>query len=201
MADTSSSELSSLDTSSRSSTPPPSPTKSRRRPVPLRLDSIGIDPSVLVGKVLTRISRSSKHPSMQLYFADDTAYQILVDGYDPIHRGLPKELEMDPTLGALLNDSDGQLDVDLLIDDCALITLTDKAFESRQREQRWDQNHIGVAFKFREDQVWHCVWATLTDHEKGSCVFRSYDDVYLDQLQRSPRKRRPRAPSSPTKSR
>ena len=60
--------------------------KSRRRPVPRRLDSVGVDPSILVGKVLTKIQRSSKHPSMQLRFSDDTSYQILVDGYDPIHR-------------------------------------------------------------------------------------------------------------------
>lgn len=59
--------------------------KLRRRPVPLRLDSLGVDPSILVGKVLTRIRRSSKHPSMQLHFSDHTTYQILVDGYDPIH--------------------------------------------------------------------------------------------------------------------
>jgi len=138
---------------------------------------------------------------MQFHFSDDTTYQILVDGYDPLHRGLPKQLEMDPTFGSLLDSADGQLDVDQTIDDCALITLTDKAFESRQREQRWDQNHIGVAFKFSQDQAWHCVWATLTDHENGNCVFRSYDDVYLAQLQHSPRKRRSRAPSSPKKPR
>ena len=59
--------------------------KPRRHPVPLRLDSVGIDPSILTGKVLTKIQRSSKHPSIQLHFADDTAYQILVDGYDPVH--------------------------------------------------------------------------------------------------------------------
>ena len=108
---------------------------------------------------------------------------------------------MDPTLASLLDAADGQLDVAFSIEDCVLITLTDKAFALKQNEQRWDQNHIGVAFKFREDRSWHCVWATLADHEHGQCVFRSYDDVYLDQLQRSPRKPRFRAPSSPTKSR
>ena len=117
------------------------------------------------------------------------------------YSGLPKQLEMDPTLASLLDAVDGQLDVAFTIDDCVLITLADKAFDSRQREQRWDQSHAGVAFKFREDRSWHCVWATLTDHEHGQCVFRSYDDVYLDQLQRSPRKRHSRAPSSPMKSR
>ncbi|KAF8558027.1 hypothetical protein OG21DRAFT_1504716 [Imleria badia] len=196
----SSAEPGSVGTSSRTSTPP-SPMKLRRRPVPLRLDSVGVDPSILVGKVLTKIHRSSKHPSMQLHFSDHTTYQILVDGYDPVHPGLPKQLEMDPMLASLLDAADGQLDVPYTIDDCVLITLTDKAFDSKPREQRWDQNHIGVAFKFREDRSWHCVWATLTDHESGQCVFRSYDDVYLDQLQRSPRKRRARASSSPMQSR
>lgn len=135
---------------------------------------------------------------MLLRFADKTSIQILVDGYDPVHRGLPKTLEMDPILESLLDAADGQLDLDRTIHHCALVTLTDKAFEAGQKEQRWDQNHIGVAFKFSEDQVWHCVWATLTDYKHGACIFRSYDDVYLDQLQRSPRKHR-RAPSSPMK--
>ncbi|KAG1716413.1 hypothetical protein ID866_765 [Astraeus odoratus] len=202
MASTSSSELSSGGTNPPATTPPPpSPTNTRRRPVPLRLQSIGIDPSVLVGKMLIRISRSPKHPCMQLHFADDTSYQILVDGYDPIHRGLPKALEMDPVLESLLDAAEGTVELTRTIDRCSLVTLTDKAFQTSQREHRWDQNHIGVAFKFSEDQVWHCVWATLTDHENGTCVFRSYDDVYLDQLQRSPRKRHSRTPSSPTKRR
>jgi hypothetical protein len=70
-----------------SCTPPlPSPTKPRRRPVPLRLQSLGVDPSLLVGKVLTKLSRSSKHPTLTLDFSDNTTFQILVDGYDPVHR-------------------------------------------------------------------------------------------------------------------
>lgn len=110
-------------------------------------------------------------------------------------RGLPKELEMDSSLEQLLTT--GQAHVQWTIKDCALITLTDKAFESREKEQRWDQNHTGVAFRFVEDQMWHCVWATLTDHDRGICVFRSYDDVYIDQLHRFPRKRRANVPDSP----
>ncbi|KAG1867378.1 hypothetical protein F4604DRAFT_1927690 [Suillus subluteus] len=175
--------------------PLPSPSKSRRRPVPLRLQSLGIDPSLLVGKVLTKLSRSLKHPTLTLDFSDNTTFQILVDGYDPVHRGLPKELEMDSSLEQLLTT--GQAHVEWTIKNCALITLTDKAFESREREQRWDQNHTGVAFRFFEDQMWHCVWATLTDHDRGTCVFRSYDDVYIDQLHRSPRKLRAHVPDSP----
>lgn len=175
---------------------PPLPSKPRRRPVPLRLQSLGVDPSLLVGKVLTKLSRSSKHPTLTLDFSDNTTFQILVDGYDPVHRGLPKELEMDSSLEQLLTT--GQAYVEWTIKDCALITLTDKAFESREREQRWDQNHTGVAFRCLEDRMWHCVWATLTDHDHDKCVFRSYDDVYIDQLHRSPRKHRAHVPESPT---
>ncbi|EGN99816.1 hypothetical protein SERLA73DRAFT_180038 [Serpula lacrymans var. lacrymans S7.3] len=190
------------DTSSRPCTPSPiSPTKSRRPPVPLRLQSVGIDPSLIVGKVLTRISRSPKHPTLTLDFSDHTTFQILVDGYDPVYRGVPKRLEMDHSLETLMNTPTGQVHVELTIEDCALITLTDKAFEMKQKEERWDQNHTGVALRFKEDRAWHCVWATLAEHDEklGACIFRSYDDVYLDRLQRSPRKRRSRAPSSPTK--
>ncbi|KAI6046034.1 hypothetical protein EDC04DRAFT_1865101 [Pisolithus marmoratus] len=193
----SSSSSSNSDLSSSPSTTPPPPW-SRQRPPYLRSQSIGIEPSQLVGKVLTRISRSPKHPCMQLRFADGTVYQILVDGYDPVHRGLPKALEMDPILDSLLGAADGPVELERMIDQCVLVTLTDKAFESRQREQRWDQSHVGVAFKFREEQVWHCVWAMLTDHENGTCVFRSYNDVYLDQLRCSPRKHHSRTPSSST---
>jgi hypothetical protein len=103
---------------------------------------------------------------------------------------------MDSSLEQLLTT--GQAHVEWTIKDCALITLTDKAFESREREQRWDQNHTGVAFRCLEDRMWHCVWATLTDHDHDKCVFRSYDDVYIDQLHRSPRKHRAHVPESPT---
>ena len=52
-------------------------------------------------------------------------------------------------------------------------------------QQRWDQDHIGLAFKFGEDKIWHCVWATLAEYDDqlGTCVFRSYHDVYLEQVQ------------------
>lgn len=102
---------------------------------------------------------------------------------------------MDSSLDELF--SSGNL-VDLTIADCALITLSDKAFQRQQnadrpssRDLQWDQSHLGVAFKFEEENPrWHCVWATLEEYDRdlGSCVFRSYDDVYLERLQRSPRK-------------
>ncbi|KAJ7282994.1 hypothetical protein C8J57DRAFT_1055811 [Mycena rebaudengoi] len=175
------------------------PSPSRPRPPPLRLDHVGINPSDLVGKVLKSVRRSEKHPSLTLSFADGTKVQVMVDGYDPIH-SRPKELEMDPSLNTILQSPD----LSLTVIDCALITLSDKAFELRQNDQ-WDQRHLGVAFKFAEDgaKPWHCVWAILQAHptiiwehdERGECVFRTYDDVYL---QRSPRKSRNRKKSGPS---
>ena len=261
-----SSECGSVSSSSTSfqsvETSPPSPTKPRRRPpVSRRLNSIGDDPALLVGKVLTRLNRSASHPVLTLDFADDTSFQILVDGYDPMHPGLPKSLEMDAALQALLDTagSSGQARVNLTIKGCALITLTDKAFHADRSaaarpagkfEQRWDQNHTGVALRFAEDGgAWHCVWATLADYDDRSdhpdraeslgtideekrsakpkdsegkgeslfekkdakdaekspakyqtrkvsdpssqrpttCIFRSYDDVYIRELVRTPR--------------
>ena len=83
-----SSPLSSDSSLSSPCTPPltPSSAASRSHPVPPRLHGTGVDPSLLVGKVLTRLSRSPKHPTLTLDFSDNTTFQILVDGYDPVHR-------------------------------------------------------------------------------------------------------------------
>ncbi|KII92160.1 hypothetical protein PLICRDRAFT_463139 [Plicaturopsis crispa FD-325 SS-3] len=184
-----------------SSSQPPSPTKARRRPAALRLNSIGVDPDEVIGKTLTRVRRSAKHPTLTLDFSDNTTFQVLIDGYDPTHPGVPKELEMDSWLDPVFNPPSGQATVDLTIVDCAYITLSDKAFLRKQTESaaEWDQSHSGVAFKF-QDGHWHCVWATLAEYaeRQGPCVFRSYDDVYLDKLQRSPRKPHPRKKKSRT---
>lgn len=79
-----------------SSSAPPSPTKSARRPpAPLRLDSVGISPKDLVGKgtlslsmlcvgrayqivaisVVHRVRRSPTHPIVTLDCTDGTTYQ------------------------------------------------------------------------------------------------------------------------------
>ena len=77
------------------STPPSSPSKCVRErpdPPPLRLDRLGVNPSSLVGKVLQRIVRSPRHPTITLHFADSTVFQIQVDGYhpNPYLQGVPK---------------------------------------------------------------------------------------------------------------
>ncbi|KAH9949557.1 hypothetical protein B0H21DRAFT_99485 [Amylocystis lapponica] len=156
--------------------------------------TLGINPSQLVGKVLKLVRRSPTHPNVTLHFSDNTTFQILVDGYDPVHRGIPKEIEMDPDLEPIFNHPEGQCAVDLTISKAAIVTLTDKAFVLGERESRWDQYHSAIAFKFEEENRWHCVWATLAEYNgrgRTDCVFRTYHDVYLDTPHRAPRKRKP----------
>ncbi|KAF9010499.1 hypothetical protein BDQ17DRAFT_1346330 [Cyathus striatus] len=179
---------SSSSSRSRPSTPP-SPNTARHRPPSLRLNHIGIDPSEIVGKVLKRARISSIHPVVTLDFADNTSVQVLVDGYDPQHPGVPKELEMDPYFHEIL--SDGKT-VNLEVLDCALVTLSDKAFHrvdsKAPTEVNWDQKHLAIAFRFGEPSPrWHCVWAKMQEYDErlGVCTFRSYDDVYLQNLRRS----------------
>lgn len=81
---TSSSTAASTSSSSRSDTSR-SPrlvatTVRTRAPPPL---SLGVDSKSLVGKVLKHLRRSDNHPTITLAFADDSAVQVLVDGYNP----------------------------------------------------------------------------------------------------------------------
>jgi len=103
-------------------------------------------------------------------------------------------LEMDSELAAVFDPPGGQISVDLAVADCKLISLSDKAFELGEREQRWDQSHLGIALKFGGARRWHCVWASLEerDDDLGECRFRSYDDVYLQPLVRQSRASRKR---------
>jgi len=188
---------SSSDASSSSqsylSTPPVTPVKMRAQPEPIRLHPIGVDPSCIIGKVLTRIRRSPAHPAVTLDFADSTTYQVRVDGYDPVHRGIPKELETNSLLRPLFKPPGGQIDVHLTIANCRLVKLKDTAHErSETSESRWNVEHLALAMKFEEEEGWHCVWATMAEYagEYGPCTFRSFDDVYLDQMQRSPQKQK-----------
>jgi hypothetical protein len=153
----------------------------------LRLDSIGVDPDQIVGKVLIHIRRSPTHPAVTLRFADKTVYQVRVDGYDPVHRGIPKELEMNSVLLPLFRPPGGQIDVHLTVTHARLVQLKDTAYEwSETAESRWHVEHLALALKFAEEPGWHCVWATMAEYDDGDfgpCTFRNFDDVYLAELE------------------
>ena len=199
-------------------TPPPpiAPPQPRTRALTLdaRPHGIGVDPSALVGKKLARVRRSRTNPCITLHCADGSAFQVLVVGYDPQHRGIPKVLESDsPVLNPRGAAESAHADLRLTISHAASITLSDKAFQARpgpssdggveglglpkvrkQREDRWTQRHAAFALKFEEEQGWHCVWATMSEYDeqdRDRCVFRNYADVYLDRLPTP-------APSTPT---
>ncbi|RDX55141.1 hypothetical protein OH76DRAFT_1310894, partial [Lentinus brumalis] len=171
-----------------------------------RPHGIGVEPSTLVGKKLSRVHRSRTHPCITLHCADGSAFQLLVVGYDPHHRGVPKVLESDsPVLNPRGAAQSAHADLGLTITHAASITLSDKAFQAlpgptsganaggleglakvgKQREDRWTQRHAAFALKFEQEQGWHCVWATMAEYDQGGperCVFRNYADVYLDSL-------------------
>ncbi|KAI0743557.1 hypothetical protein C8Q80DRAFT_1068917, partial [Daedaleopsis nitida] len=164
-----------------------------------RPHGIGVDPVSLIGKQLTRVRRSRTHPCITLNLSDGTAFQLLVVGYDPHYRGVPKVLESD---SPILNPraASGVADLRLTISHAASITLSDKAFQVQPgsgsgkeagttKEDRWTQRHAAFALKFEEEQGWHCVWATMAEYDgrdRERCVFRNYADVYLDRLQAHP---------------
>jgi len=181
-------------TSSTASTP--SPPGHTPRPLPRtiqnknhRPEPIGVDPSQLIGKILKGVRRSRNHPNATLHFTDHSSFQILVDGYDPKHRGIPKSLEMDSGLEPIFSYPGDFPDGPRTITNAARITMADKAFDLGGRGCHWDQAHCGIAMKFKEDGHWHCVWATLAEYEdddKMNCIFRSYHDVYLAALHHAP---------------
>jgi hypothetical protein len=193
-SNTTSSNTSPSSSNTHLSTPPATPKKSRKQPGSLRLDSISVDPSQIVGKVLVHIRKSPIHPAVTLHFSDNTTYQVRVDGYDPVHRGIPKELEMNSVLIPLFKPPGGQIDVQLTVTHARLVELKDTAHEwSETAESRWNVEHLALALKFTEEPGWHCVWATMAEYdgEFGPCTFRSFDDVYLAELRpSSPRKRK-----------
>ncbi|GJJ06352.1 hypothetical protein Clacol_000543 [Clathrus columnatus] len=163
--------------------------KSKPLPTPLRQNISGVNPSILIGKVLQKIVRSSRHPMIKFHFSDSSVYQVHVEGYhpNPAFQGVPKELEMNSCLDEMLTlcQSKNAKPLDLTVTNCGFIRLTDKAFEKKnrqEREVRWDQNHLGLAFKFEGRPTWHCVWAAVVDHDDNIEVFRSYEDVYLEHV-------------------
>lgn len=104
---------------------------------------------------------------------------------------------MDLSLEQILWGDEGS-QIELVIADCTITKLTDKAFERRLEgprgriyDSKWDQDHLGIAFKFKDIDSWHSVWASMTDYDEqlGFCKLRSYKDVFLSQLQDGPRHR------------
>ena len=156
-----------------------------------------VAPVSLAGKTLVQVHRSPNHPSITLHFSDNSSYQIRVDGYNPQFPGLDKVLEMNAQSHGIFPESGGQANVNLTVDRCASITMRDRAFDARgSKETSWDHEHLGVVFKFKERDGWHCLWAMLADNDSstGACVFRSFEDVYIAQVppKRGHRKQRSR---------
>lgn len=112
----------------------------------------GISPCELIGKVLIRLQRSPNHPAITLYFEDESVYQIRVDGYNPQHPGLPKQLEVDPSLEEMLfNKDNGRSGLSYTIENAVVTTLKDRATDCRNSQDViWDQFHAAVAFRFQE---------------------------------------------------
>ncbi|ETW80836.1 hypothetical protein HETIRDRAFT_247307, partial [Heterobasidion irregulare TC 32-1] len=151
----------------------------------------GVDPASIVGKVLTRIRSSPTHPAVTLDFADRTTYQVRVDGYDPAHRGVPKSLETNALLARLCAPAGVHAHVRLTVARSTFVKLKDTAHArapASGAESRWGVEHLALAIQFEEQPGWHCVWATMAEYEGefGPCKFRSFDDVYLDKIQRAP---------------
>ncbi|KAK7687057.1 hypothetical protein QCA50_009557 [Cerrena zonata] len=173
------------------------PTFRSRKPESLRIDTLGISPTEMIGRQLKRITRSATHPVITFYFTDDTSFQVRVDGYNPGYPGLPKALETDPELEPIMVDLDNR-DTVYTISQATLITLTDRAFQAGKQgraDSEWKQIHSAIAFKLQEEGRWHCLWATLAEFDAvGRCIFRSFDDVYLERVERVPQKSPQKSP-------
>ena len=214
--------------SASSNTTPPSPSSSRppnlRKRTQSRPFSRGIDPSVLNGCVLTRIVRSRTHPAVSLYTEDGRSFQVRVDGYDPAHAGLPREIECNAALAPLFgpaspstpisattprSDSfpthsrsksggwkwnDAGNAVRLTVQAARYISMKDAALsrDAVGQELRWSVEHLALAFKFVEKDGWHCCWASMAERDasSGQTAYRTFDDVYVEEVPRSPRKKR-----------
>jgi len=198
------SSVSSISDSSSSSlgTPPSSvpssPTNLKSgRSNGVRLDPAPdeVDPISLIGKTLIGVRRSPTHPNVVLLFSDKSSFQIRVDGYNPQYPGIKKEIELSQRCAEVFPARGGSSSVELTIDHCASISMLDKAFDARgSRECYWEQSHRSIAFKFKQRDGWHCVWAMLAENEEyGQCIFRNFEDVYLARSPPRHKKKRSQA--------
>jgi hypothetical protein len=147
------------------------------------------------------IHRSAVHPTLFLNFADDSRYQVMVRGYDPVHPGVRKRLELDSFLDPLLKPG-STTPLGYKITDCAIIRLRDKAFERRATPTsertsfsssssegstlvtplesphlKWEQNHMSLALKFEDVDGWHCISASMQEVDEGLCESILEDSV------------------------
>ena len=112
--------------------------------------AMGIDPSELVGKVLKSIRRSPSRPTMTVRFADNTTYQVRIDGYNPSHPGVPKQLEMDMDLSSLLASEQAE-DLNWKVTKARTFKMLDKGFSKLgKKEDSWHLDHTALAFQCEE---------------------------------------------------
>ncbi|KAJ3554025.1 hypothetical protein NM688_g3316 [Phlebia brevispora] len=157
-------------------------------PAAQRFQRLGVPPTDLVGKVLCQIHRSKNHPVLTLHFTDNTVYQIRVDGYDPAYPGLPKLFELDAIFDDFLSDE--QTPHHLTITRAHILTIKDGGFEllPGERESKFSQGHDSIALKFEGYDGWRCISAMIIQRDEvGRCIFRSFQDIYLDKLDRRSR--------------
>ena len=99
------------------------------QPGSLHPDSIGVDPDQIVVMCLSVSDAPLPIPAVILHFADNTTYQIRVNGYDLVHWGIPKELEMNLVLLPLFKPPGGQINVHLMVTHAHTVELKDTAYQ------------------------------------------------------------------------
>ena len=99
----------------------------------------------MVGKVLKSIRHS--HPISTLHFTGRTAYQIRIDGYNPSHPGVPKQLETDMDFSSLLA-SEQAADLNWTITKAGIFKMPDKRFSQfDKRRASWHLDRAALAFQ------------------------------------------------------
>lgn len=148
-------------------------------------------------------------------------------GYEEAELFEDVQLEMDATLSRFLSTPGSTTSVGVAIRDCAMISLTDRALTRSGERYNVQHQAFAIKFEEETPATpstpntpvtpsrirprWHCIWATRVIKDSfgvssyndglvggsGRCVARTFDDVYLKPLVRSP----PSPTKSPTKGR
>ncbi|KAI0032479.1 hypothetical protein K488DRAFT_49831, partial [Vararia minispora EC-137] len=150
-----------------------------------------IDPASLIGTTIVRVRRSPTHPTTSLVLSDGRTFQVRVHGYSPAHAALPRTLETSGALFSATPASPSGRAVRLTVRDARLVALKDTALArsvGSAEERRWSVEHLALAVRFEEEDGWQCVWAAVEEYgERGACVYRTYDDVYVQEVRRGKR--------------